>query len=95
MKMRIGGFDFFSDSSKAAVCTWDGDVWVVSGIDEKLENLTWKRIAAGGHETLGLTIVDDMIYTVADDQITRYHDLNGDGEIDSLDDGCSSAMDNT
>ena len=82
MKMRIGGFDFFSDSSKAAVCTWDGDVWVVSGIDEKLENLTWKRIAAGGHETLGLTIVDDMIYTVADDQITRYHDLNGDGEID-------------
>jgi len=82
MKMRIGGFDFFSDPSKAAVCTWDGDVWVVSGIDEKLESLIWKRIAAGGHETLGLTIVDDVIYTVADDQITRYHDFNGDGETD-------------
>ncbi len=82
VQMRIGGFDFFSDPSKAAVCTWDGDVWIVSGIDEKLENLTWRRFAAGGHETLGLTIVDDMIYTVADDQITRYHDLNGDGEAD-------------
>ena len=82
MKMRIGGFDFFSDPSRAAVCTWDGDVWIVSGIDEKLEELTWKRVGAGGHETLGLTVVDDMIYTVADDQITRYHDLNGDGETD-------------
>ncbi|MFT4547220.1 MAG: hypothetical protein ACI8XO_004625 [Verrucomicrobiales bacterium] len=83
VQMRIGGFDFFtSDPSKAAVCTWDGDVWIISGIDDKLENLTWKRFAAGGHETLGLTIVDDVIYTVADDQITRYHDLNGDGEAD-------------
>jgi hypothetical protein len=83
MQMRIGGLDFFtSDPSKAAVSTWDGDVWIVSGIDEKLENLTWKRFAAGGHETLGLTIVDDVIYTVADDEITRYHDLNGDGEAD-------------
>ena len=83
MKMRIGGFDFFtSDPSRAAVCTWDGDVWIVSGIDEKLEKLQWKRFAAGGHETLGLTIVDDVIYTVGDDQITRYHDLNGDDEAD-------------
>ena len=83
VQMRIGGFDFFtSDPSKAAVSTWDGDVWTISGIDESLENLVWKRFAAGGHETLGLTIVDDVIYTVADDQITRYHDLNGDGEAD-------------
>jgi hypothetical protein len=83
MQMRIGGFDFFtSDPGKAAVSTWDGDVWVISGIDDSLENLVWKRFAAGGHETLGLTIVDDIIYTVADDQITRYHDLNGDGEAD-------------
>ena len=83
IQMRIGGFDFFtSDPGKAAVCTWDGDVWIVSGINDKLDKLTWKRFAAGGHETLGLTIVDDVIYTVADDEITRYHDLNGDGEAD-------------
>ena len=83
IQMRIGGFDFFtSDPSKAAVCTWDGDVWIISGIDDSLENLIWKRFASGGHETLGLCIVDDVIYTVADDQITRYHDLNGDGEAD-------------
>jgi glucose/arabinose dehydrogenase len=82
VKVRIGGMDFFSDGSRAAVCTWDGDVWIVSGIDEALEELTWKRYASGLHEALGLKIVDDVIYTVADDQITRFHDLNKDGEAD-------------
>lgn len=81
-KMRIGGFDFFSDGKSAAVSTWDGDVWIVKGIDGKLENLTWKRFATSLHEPLGLKIVDDVIYTVGDDQITRFHDLNHDGEAD-------------
>lgn len=81
-KMRIGGFDFFSDGKSAAVSTWDGDVWIVKGIDDKLENLTWKRFATSLHEPLGLKIVDDVIYTVGDDQITRFHDLNQDGEAD-------------
>ena len=35
-RMRIGAFDFFADGKSAAVCTWDGDVWIVSGIDEQL-----------------------------------------------------------
>ncbi len=81
-RMRIGGFDFFPDGKRAALSTWDGDVWVVSGIDETLKKLTWKRFASGGFETLGLKIVDEMIYTSGRDQITRYHDLNGDGEAD-------------
>jgi mono/diheme cytochrome c family protein len=81
-RMRIGGFDFFDDGKRAAVCTWDGDVWIVSGIDDALSNVTWKRFATGLHEPLGLTIADGVIYTVADDQITRFHDLNKDGEAD-------------
>jgi hypothetical protein len=83
-RMRIGGFDFFEDGKTAAVCTWDGDVWIVSGIDEKLENVRWKRFATGLHEPLGLTILDGMIYTVGDNQITRFHDFNKDGEADFL-----------
>ena len=80
--LRIGGMDFFRDGTRAAVSTWDGDVWIVSGIDEDLDELRWKRFASGAHEALGLKIVDDVVHTVADDQITRYHDLNGDGEAD-------------
>jgi hypothetical protein len=80
--LRFGGFDFFPDGKSAAVCTWSGDVWVVSGIDDKLEKLTWKRFAAGLFQPLGLKIVDGKIYVHGRDQITRLHDLNNDGEAD-------------
>jgi hypothetical protein len=81
-RVRFGGFDFFSDGKSAAFCTHDGDVWIVTGIDDRLEHLTWRRFASGMYETLGLAIVNDVIYTSGRDQITRYHDLNHDGEAD-------------
>ena len=80
--IRFGGFDFFPDGKSAALCTWSGDVWVVSGIDEKLEKLTWKRFASGLFQPLGLRIVDGKVYVHGRDQITRLHDLNNDGEAD-------------
>lgn len=79
--LRFGGFDFFADG-RAAVCTWSGDVWIVSGIDDSLEKLTWKRYAAGLFQALGLKIVGDKVHVLGRDQITRLHDLNGDGEAD-------------
>jgi hypothetical protein len=88
-RIRFSGMDFFSDGKRAALCTHDGDVWVVSGIDAGLERLTWKRFASGMYETLGLCIVDDVIYTSGRDQITRYHDLNHDGEADYYENFCN------
>jgi glucose/arabinose dehydrogenase len=79
--IRPTGLDFFSDG-RAAICTLNGDVWIISDIDEKLENLTWKRFATGLYEPLGLVIVKDQIYVRGRDQITRLHDLNNDGEAD-------------
>ena len=53
--MRIGAFDFFADGKSAAVCTWDGDVWIVTGITmSQLQKVKWKRFATGLHEPLGL-----------------------------------------
>jgi len=80
--MRIGGFDFFANQTSAAMSTWSGDVWTVTGIEGKMENLVWKRIATGLHQPLGVRVVDEKIYVVGKDQITRLHDLNGDAEID-------------
>ncbi|MDG2468440.1 MAG: hypothetical protein P8M80_04120 [Pirellulaceae bacterium] len=80
--MRIGGFDFFSDPTKAALCTWSGDVWTVSGIKGNYEKLTWRRIATGMFQPLGLKIVDDRIFVGCRDQITELIDLNADGETD-------------
>jgi cytochrome c2 len=80
--MRFGGLDLFADGQRAALSTWNGDVWVVSGVDDALQKLTWQRIATGLFQPLGLKIVDGQIYVLGRDQITRLHDLNGDGEAD-------------
>ncbi|HEV8293447.1 MAG TPA: DUF6797 domain-containing protein, partial [Tepidisphaeraceae bacterium] len=79
--LRFGGHDFFNNGD-IAVCSVSGDVWVVSGVDEKLENLKWRRYATGLFQPLGLRIIDDKVYVLGRDQITRLHDLNGDGEAD-------------
>ena len=79
--MRISALDFFSDG-RAAVATMNGDVWIVSGLDVKLEKVVWKRFAVGLFEPLGLRIVKDTVYVHGRDQITRLHDLNADGEAD-------------
>jgi cytochrome c5 len=80
--MRMGGFDFFEDGRRAAVCTWNGEVWLVSGVDGDLQQLKWRRIASGLFQPLGLKIVRGTIYVTCRDQICCLHDLNGDGEID-------------
>jgi hypothetical protein len=79
--LRFSGVDFFKNGA-AAICSISGDVWVVSGIDESLAHLKWKRFATGLFQPLGLRIVDDVVYVLGRDQITRLHDLNGDGEAD-------------
>lgn len=79
--MRFGAHDFFSDG-RAAISTWDGDVWIVSGINESLSSLKWKRYATGLQHPLGLKIVNDVVYVAGRDQITRLHDLNNDNEVD-------------
>lgn len=80
--MRLTGFDFLPDGKRMAVCTWDGDVWLVSGIDRPDAGLTWQRIASGLFQPLGLKIEDGAIFVCCRDQIAKLHDLNGDGETD-------------
>lgn len=77
----FGGHDFFSNGD-AAIGTIHGDVWRVSGIDDTLDKVTWKRYATGLFQPLGLKIVEDKVYVLGRDQITRLHDLNGDNEVD-------------
>jgi putative heme-binding domain-containing protein len=77
----IGDHDFMSDGS-AMLCTMQGDVWRVTGLDEKLEQVRWRRFASGLHQPLGLVVHDDQVFVLGRDQITRLHDLNHDGEAD-------------
>ncbi|MFK7847568.1 MAG: DUF6797 domain-containing protein [Rhodothermales bacterium] len=79
--VRVGGLDFFDDG-RAAVSTFEGDVWIVSGIDDQLEKLVWKRFASGLSEPMSLSIVDSEIYVFGREGIVHLRDLNNDGEAD-------------
>ncbi|MFQ5734878.1 MAG: LamG-like jellyroll fold domain-containing protein, partial [Planctomycetaceae bacterium] len=81
-RVRFTGLDFHPDGKRLAVCTWDGDVWMVGGIDKPSAGLKWQRIASGLFQPLGLKFVKDKIYLTCRDQLVILHDLNGDGETD-------------
>lgn len=75
---RFTGLDFFADG-RLAVCSWDGDVWIV---EENSPTLRWQRVASGLFQPLGLKIVSGKIHVTCRDQLAVLHDLNGDGETD-------------
>ncbi len=87
-QVRVAGLDFFADPDRMAVCTWDGDVWVVAGLEalasreDEPVKLSWRRCAFGLFQPLGLKIVDETIFLTCRDQLVRLDDRNGDGEID-------------
>lgn len=86
--MFLSGVAFF-ENGDAAVATFFGDIWIVSGIDDTLESVTWKRFAQGLNQPLGLEVVDGIVYAICRDQITKLHDLNGDGEADYFENFCN------
>jgi len=75
------GVDFGPDGA-AYVCTLHGDVWRVTGIDDSLRELKWKRYATGLFQPLGLRVRDGKVLVLGRDRITRLHDEDGDGEAD-------------
>ncbi|HUY34267.1 MAG TPA: DUF6797 domain-containing protein [Pirellulales bacterium] len=108
-QLRLTGFDFFPDGDRVAICSWDGDVWLVSGLQGQgdiVQNketrsakkeatssasvalsplrVTWRRVANGLFQPLGLKIVDGQIYVTCRDQLAILRDLNGDGETDFI-----------
>ena len=80
--VRLSGFDFTPEGDQAIVCSWDGDVYRVSGITSPEGLLHWRRIASGLFQPLGLKIVNGRIHVACRDQIVILNDLNGDGETD-------------
>ncbi len=81
-RVRPGGVDFLPGGKQAVVCTWDGDVWRVDGIDGDADTVSWKRIASGLFQPLGIKLRGTEIFVTCRDQLVALRDLNGDGETD-------------
>lgn len=81
-RLRLSGFDFLPGGKAIVVCTWDGDVWRIDGPAGPATSVTWRRIAAGLFQPLGLKVRDGAIFVTCRDQLAVLRDLNGDGETD-------------
>ena len=84
-RTRVTGMDFYPGGKALAVCTWDGDVWKVEGINTlgKTDgSLRWHRIATGLFQPLGILVDGDRLLVTCRDQIVSLGDANGDGEMD-------------
>ena len=79
--MRTSSLAFFPDG-RLAVGTLSGDVWIVSGINDQLDQVNWQRFAAGLYEPLGMKVVDGVLTAITRGRIVKLHDYNNDGEAD-------------
>ena len=79
--MRTSALAFFADG-RLAVSTLAGDVWIVSGIDGGLGEVSWQRFAAGLYEPLGMKVVDGVLTVGTRGRLVKLHDYNDDGEAD-------------
>ncbi|MEW6303253.1 MAG: DUF6797 domain-containing protein [Verrucomicrobiota bacterium] len=83
--LRPGGFDFTPDGQAAIVAMWNGDVWRVDGVMRPAPaTLTWRRVASGLFQPLGVKFRGNELFITCRDQIAKLVDLNGDGETDFL-----------
>ena len=82
--MFTSAFDFLPDG-RTVISTFHGDVFIASGIDDKLEKVTWRRFAAGLYHPLGLKVVNGEVLVTCRDGLWKLRDTDGDGEADRYD----------
>lgn len=81
---KVGGMDFMSDGS-LAISVWDpsGAVYLLSNVAQgDPSKIKVKQIASGLAEPLGLKVINDTIYVMQKQELTRLVDTNGDQIID-------------
>ena len=86
---QVSAMDWFPDG-RLAIATWGGsdtvagEVYVLSGVtgNTSPSQVTYRRIATGLREPMGLKIVDGKIYVSQKHELTELNDTNGDGVID-------------
>jgi len=79
--VRFADIAFLKDGTAAAV-TFDGDVWLISGLSGNLQAVTWRRFASGLHEPLGITARNNELFVFDRNGVWRLRDTDGNGEAD-------------
>ena len=89
---KVGGMDFLSDG-RLVVSLWDaeGGIYIIDEVQSgDPSQMTATKIAAGLAEPLGLKVVDDEIYVLQKQELTKLIDHNGDEIIDEYYTHCNA-----
>lgn len=81
---KVGGMDFLSDG-RLVVSVWDeeGAIYLLDNTESTDQSkITYKKIAQGLAEPLGIAVKDDRIFVMQKQEITELIDNNGDDIID-------------
>ena len=87
--VRLADVAFLNDAGDAAGVTFDGDVWLISGLKGDLEKVTWKRFASGLHEPMSIVVRGSDILVFDRNGIWKLVDTNGDKECDRYEMFCN------
>jgi cytochrome c2 len=87
--VRLADIAFLNDQGDAAGVTFDGDVWLISGLKGDLENVTWKRFASGLHEPMSIVARKDELFVFDRSGIWKLIDSNNDRECDRYEMFCN------
>jgi cytochrome c551/c552 len=87
--VRLADVAFLNAQGDAAGVTFDGDVWLISGLKGDLEKVTWKRFASGLHEPMSIVVRGSDILVFDRNGIWKLVDTNGDKECDRYEMFCN------
>ena len=87
--VRLADIAFLNDQGDAAGVTFDGDVWLISGLKGDLENVTWKRFASGLHEPMSIVARKDELFVFDRSGIWKLIDTDKDGTCDRYEMFCN------
>ena len=79
--VRLADVDFFQ-TGRAALVTFDGDVWICDGLQPGSQEVVWRRFASGLHEPLSIRIRDGEIFVFDRSGLWRLLDRDRNGEAD-------------
>lgn len=79
--IEAGAFDVLPDN-RIAVGTRHGDIYLISGVDQKKPQPTYHQFASGLDEIFGLAYRDGAYYVSQSCELTRITDRNKDGVAD-------------
>ena len=79
--VRPADVSFFANG-RAALVTYDGDVWLCDGLQPGSREVVWRRFTSGLHEPLSIRIRDGEIFVFDRSGLWRLLDRDMNGEAD-------------